>query len=297
MKYKSSLNFAILGIIVVIIIHMLCRQINVDNFEDTNYSQKMQRFIDVEGMEDVNEFAEEQINNEVEKKVYNDVNEFAEEEINHEVENEVYNDESKEIANNIMPYNYPRGCSTIVSASQGNRVNVDTDSSTMKCKISHTDNAVHDYIWGSLLGRVRPDPPAKLTTCPKQMPENALEEHLRVRNITHQSSHQQDTVDKINMLQTANNNDVARGYQGKKIGELYDQLTKGPTLYNRTSTRMPKFDTAIEKGYYDVNGPQEFSLKRKHTNYKNEHSSNGGPIKNGLYGNDPNMSSYSPIKN
>jgi len=167
------------------------------------------------------------------------------------------------------------------------------DKSVIGCKIKKTENTLDDYIWGSLLGRHR--------VCQAQLPlkkeaETALEEHLRVRDITWQDGHQEDPVDRVNMLYLSDNQDIARSYEGTKIRDLYNQLTRGPTLYNRTCARTPKFDNYVGKEYYDVNGPQEFMMKRKHHNYNKEHSMNGGPIEPTLYGDDPSATSYLPLQ-
>lgn len=159
------------------------------------------------------------------------------------------------------------------------------------CKIKETDDSLNDYIWGSLLGKHR------VPICdmsPKEA-DQAMNDHLRVRDITWQESTQQDTVDRINMLYLQGNGDVAKGYGCTKIRDLYDQATKGPTLYDRTCARMPKFDSHVEAEYYDVNGPQNLYLNGKEANYSPEHSANGGPLDKGLYGNDPYVTQYMPL--
>lgn len=134
-----------------------------------------------------------------------------------------------------------------------------------KCKIQKTENELDDYIWGSLLGRHRActyaDVPTYELSDKIASAKDSLEQHLKVRDVTYQSSHQKDVIDTINNLYLEENGDIARGYKGKTIKEMYDQMTQGPTLYNRSSARIPKFDTYIAPGRYDENGEHLFSLK------------------------------------
>lgn len=166
------------------------------------------------------------------------------------------------------------------------------DKSVIGCKIKRTQDNVNDYVFGSLLGRNRKCQAALPT---KKVANKELDEHLRVRDITWQDGHQQDAVDRINMLYLSDNQDIARSYEGTKIGDLYDQLAQGPTISNRTCVRTPKFDNYIEEQYYDTNGPQELMMKNKQHDYNKEHSMNGGPIQMGLYGEDPNATSFMPL--
>ena len=163
---------------------------------------------------------------------------------------------------------------------------------TDACKIAHTEKALDDYVWGSLLGSHRICPDVKTV---KTDADKAMDEHLRLRDVTYQSSCQQDTVDRVNMLYLANNSDIARGYNGTRIRDLFDQMTKGETIYNRScvrAPRLPKYDTHVESGYYGTNGPHNYSLKRKDNEYSIEHSLNGGAIEPGMYGNDPEYNNY-----
>lgn len=269
-RYKNVLNFAILAAIVMFVIHCMCGQNEIDNFGNvhSHINYPRQQLVDIEGMENVEGFAD------VEPEAIQFEESFPDSE-----------SESSELV-----------CDNIKNRKCDNWNILDSDNyGGVKCKIEHSDKVVDNYIFGSLLGRDKVCPDRPVSACPEKMPQDALQEHLRLRDITYQDSHQDDTVDRVNNLYLANENQIARGYEGKKIGDLYDQLTQ-PSQYQKTCARMPNFDTSVEKGYYDTNGPQEFTLKGKMTDYNKEHSSNGGPIEEGLYGHDPYSTNHFSLK-
>ena len=105
-----------------------------------------------------------------------------------------------------------------------------------------------------------------------------------------QDSHQSDPVDKMNMLC------LEGGKQGKKIKDLYDDLTRGINLYDKKCTRVPNFDTMIDEGYFDYNGKNSISLADKPINYDDDHLMNGGPVYNDISGYSMTNSQNMPLE-
>jgi hypothetical protein len=111
-----------------------------------------------------------------------------------------------------------------------------------------------------------------------------------------QDSHQSDPVDKINQLYLEENSWTARGQQGKKIKDMFDNLTKGPHLYDRKCVRVPDFDSMTKLGYFDYNGSQALSLKDGVKDHGDEHPMNAGPFYNSIVGHDKTSSENMPLE-
>lgn len=96
------------------------------------------------------------------------------------------------------------------------------------------------------------------------------------------SSFREDPVDKIKRLYLDGNRDIARRYPNMKIMDLFDEITRGPKLYERQCVRLPYFDNVNHDGYYVNSGSSGLRLTRNNWNYENEKVMNGGSI-NGHY--------------
>lgn len=109
-----------------------------------------------------------------------------------------------------------------------------------------------------------------------------------------------DPVDNIQQLYLSGNTDEARSHPGMKIKDIFDEATKGHSLYDRHCVRLPKFDNINFDGYYMSYGQHPMHQTRDNWTYPKEKIINGGEINNGLYGDDPSFSNNMPydiIKN
>ena len=103
------------------------------------------------------------------------------------------------------------------------------------------------------------------------------------------SSMRPDAVDKVINLQLSGSLSKARGTSGRKITDIYDEVTGcGPNLYERTCVRAPYFDNTMHDGYlgFDSNMINGMHLIRDTWKYANENSMNGGELDKNLYGQD-----------
>jgi hypothetical protein len=126
------------------------------------------------------------------------------------------------------------------------------------CPVTSNDKQVEIYTFGKLLGSDR------LSNCasPNESSDSALDNHINFRNGVYQDSHLEDTVDRVSRLYLEGSSSVARGHRGKAIGDMFDDLTKGPTLYDRTCLRVPDFDSKLNSNFYDYNGNSGFELNQ-----------------------------------
>lgn len=102
------------------------------------------------------------------------------------------------------------------------------------------------------------------------------------------SSIRLDAVDKVINLQLSGSLSQARNTSGKKIKDIYDEVTRcGPNLYEKTCVRVPQFDNTMHDGYVPNNITGMHNV-RDQWQYQNENSLNGGEVAKNLYGYDPN---------
>ena len=165
---------------------------------------------------------------------------------------------------------------------------------TNGCPISKQDKINENYRWNMLLGSHRTP---KCCNKPEiEGQRKAFDSFIDQRDNILQDSHQSDPVDKINQLYLEGNSSYARGHKGKKIKDMFDNITKGPHLYDRKCVRVPDFDSMTKLGYYDYNGSNAMSLKDGIKDHGDEHPMNGGLLNNGIIGHDKTSSEHMPLE-
>lgn len=159
-----------------------------------------------------------------------------------------------------------------------------------KCLNDMVDRKVRKSTWNKLLGK------HVVPKCPSDEVESvcmANKRHFEFRDRVWQDSHQEDAVDRIHRLYLEGNGSVARGNRGKLIGELFDEITAGTPLYERTCVRTPDFADGLSvknEGYYGASGKSGAILNGQMSNYHDDHLMNGM-----MYGYDASASNQLPF--
>jgi len=157
----------------------------------------------------------------------------------------------------------------------------DEVSSDGDCPVTRNDDNHSQYLQKTLLGT------REVCPNPTQSTKNFHNDFFNFRDSIYQnSSIREDSVDKIQSLYLDGNLSQARRYPNMKIKDLFDELTKGPNLYERQCVRLPQFDNINPDGYHLSYGTPGTSLTRDNWSYKNEKIMNGGRIVDDLYPND-----------
>lgn len=122
----------------------------------------------------------------------------------------------------------------------------------------------------------------------------SLNSFVGFNNMVNLSSNQRsDLVDKITKVYLGDNVENARGFTGKRIGEVYDQLTKGPD--NLPCIVQPQANVLLPDNSYKVDGFRGQMYTKDTWVYSNEKTMNGGQVDNGLYPNDPSVEMFKII--
>jgi hypothetical protein len=124
--------------------------------------------------------------------------------------------------------------------------------------------------------------------------DNSINDFVGFGNIVNLSSGQRtDLVDKITKVYLGDNVENARGFTGKRIGEVYDQLTKGPS--NLPCIVPPQANVLLPNNSYKVEGFRGEMYTGDTWVYSNENIMNGGRVDNDLYPNDPMVEPFKII--
>ena len=160
---------------------------------------------------------------------------------------------------------------------------------TGNCPLKENDDDTKNYITKFLMGNGTGNCPR-----PTQSIKEFNKDFFKFRDYTFgNSSMTLDSVDKIANMYLDGNLGEARGYQGKKIRDIFDDLVQGPQLYERKCARIPQFDNTMHDGY-DASFVSGMQLTRDNWVYDNENILNGGQIEKNLYANDPDASLMFP---
>lgn len=117
---------------------------------------------------------------------------------------------------------------------------------------------------------------------PPQTIKGFHKDFFNFRDKTHINSQQHlDPVDKVRQLYLEGNTSLARGHQGIKIKDLFDSTTCGPNLYDRQCVRLPDFKHMNHDGYYVNHGSPGMYMTRDNWTYNEERVMNGGCMANG----------------
>lgn len=106
------------------------------------------------------------------------------------------------------------------------------------------------------------------------------------RDLTENNSSQRvDAVDRVQQLYLDGNLDEAHRYPNMKIRDLFDEVTAtGPSLYQRSCVRVPKFDDVNFDEYYMSPGTHPMQITGDTWLYPNERVMSGGEFSRGLQG-------------
>lgn len=158
------------------------------------------------------------------------------------------------------------------------------------CPIRKADYDTFDYVSKTLLGN-KPQCPKK----PKSI-RQFHDEFFKFRDYTNDNSSMRvDAVDKVQDLYLSGNLDKARNHPNLKIKDLFDHITCGPNLYERTCVRTQKFDNINHEGYRMNYGSPGTHMTRDHWVYNDEKILNGGPVSESLYPNDLEANPHLPV--
>jgi hypothetical protein len=123
---------------------------------------------------------------------------------------------------------------------------------------------------------------------------NAMNNFVGFKDMVNLSSGQQsDLVDKITKVYLGDNMENARGFSGKRISEIYDQLTKSPD--NLPCVVQPQANILFPENSYKVDGFRGEMYTKDMWKYSNEKVMNGGQVDKDLYPNDPSVESFKII--
>lgn len=159
------------------------------------------------------------------------------------------------------------------------------------CPLAEADKKLQIYRFDNLLGKHR------LCPCDDNIPnktaKKAHDQFFDFRDKTNQESSGEDVVDRIHSMYVDGNTDIARGHQGQRIKDLFDNLTQGVHLYDRTCVRIPHQDSVVEAESYGINGTSGFSLSGHEwrDDKKGEYVTTGGMFGD-TYGYDPTVNPY-----
>lgn len=168
---------------------------------------------------------------------------------------------------------------------------VSTDSSNLSgsvkgkdCTICDTSKYVDDYVRESLLHRalVCRD---KETYSPEEVNKHR-DEVLAFRNSVNQTSNSDDLVDRINELYLSGSNDLSRNHHNVRIGDLFDQLTAGQSIYSQGCARLPPKEATLNEGEYLVSGHSGNFYPSDQWVYGEERVINGGEFMSGVWPSD-----------
>lgn len=124
--------------------------------------------------------------------------------------------------------------------------------------------------------------------------ENSMNDFVKFGDIVNLSSGQRtDLVDKITKVYLGDNVENARGFTGKRIGEVFDQLTKGPS--NLPCIVPPQANVLLPNNSYKVEGFRGDMYTGDTWVYPNENMMNGGRVDNNLYPDDPMVEPFKII--
>jgi hypothetical protein len=152
------------------------------------------------------------------------------------------------------------------------------------CTICKTSDTVDDYIRESLLHNANVCKEDKVLK-PEEINKHR-DEYLAFRNGVWQPSSTEDAVDRINDLYLSGSNDISRNHKDVKIKDLYDQLTKAPSVYTENCVKMPNVDDATRNGDYIVAGSRGNFHPRDNWVYGEEKVMNGGEFMTGVFPSD-----------
>ncbi len=161
-----------------------------------------------------------------------------------------------------------------------------------RCPLPKNEEDTNIYLTKFLLG--------EREECPKPAKpiKQFHKDFFNFRDLTQvNTSIRMDAVDKIQQLYLQGNTSEARRYPNMKIKDIFDEVTKAPSLYHRQCVRLPKFENINYDGYYMSYGQHPMDLTRDNWRYSREKVINGAEISNGMYGNDPDANMNMPIFN
>lgn len=160
------------------------------------------------------------------------------------------------------------------------------------CPLKENDLQTNYYITKYLMGGG-----AEINPKPVQSIKDFNKDFFKFRDYTYNNSSMTvDSVDKIANLYLDGNLGEARNFPGMKIRDIYDNLTAGTNLYQRSCVRVPSFDNTMHDGY-NYSFLTGMHNTRDNWQYPNEKEINGGQLEKNFYANDPEDLQQLPVLN
>jgi hypothetical protein len=163
------------------------------------------------------------------------------------------------------------------------------------CQVNKADREVGEYMRNMILDNQHYCG-TKSSEENHKKPDNFAKEFFSFRDQLWQDSHQNDMTEKVVRMYLEGNTDVINKLSGKRIKDVYDDMTKHNSPYQRNCVRVPDYDDSTHDTYYTAPGAQNRSFKKDNWIYQNEKVINGGAVDSNLYPFDPESSNNSYIQ-
>ena len=127
---------------------------------------------------------------------------------------------------------------------------------------------------------------------PNKSVSRQRQDFLSFRGQNWENSHQNDLAFRVCTMYTDGNTEICDKAKNKTIKQVYDDVTREPTIYDKQCLRVPKYDHLLRNGYHTNEAATGAYITDDRWVYSNDKVMNGGQFDTNLFAHDPTANGF-----